>query len=183
MMRRIWNADAAPGCRGGQALECKPGRTFAPKARSLWCGLIALALLPGCDLFFRDDVPAGACPDLTGRWTSAVFNPLKVFANGNRETQADTSTVLEVLFQDGCQFHATNTWSSGTRGGTEQVVGVVSGESGEITMIEVGPHPETGSSALIQARLDSAGRMTWEYVGLADDDAMGKAFNTRLVKR
>ncbi len=120
------------------------------------------------------------CPDLTGTWKSAVFHPLKVFADGRRETQAPTSTTLEVVAQEGCAFQAVNSWSAGELGGSEPVVGTVSGESGVVTMREVGPHPKGGSSALITARLPSPDQMTWEYVGLADDDSMGQVFTTAL---
>ena len=49
---------------------------------------------------------AGSCPDLMGQWHSAVFRPLKVFADSSHETQAPTSMTLEVVYQEGCRFQA-----------------------------------------------------------------------------
>jgi len=141
-----------------------------------------LVLLSGCARL-ADNMPANACSDLTGRWTSAVFQPLKVFTDGSREIQGPTSTTLDVVYQEGCQFQAVNSWSSGKLGGSEQVVGTISGETGMITMAEIGPHAKSGSSGLIIARLVGEGKMTWEYVGLADDDTMGQVFITELVKK
>jgi len=142
---------------------------------------ILLVLLPRCACF-ADNMPANACPDLTRSWSSAVFQPIKVFTDGSREIQASTSTTLEVVHQEGCTFQAVNSWSSGKLGGSEQVVGAIGAKTGVITMTEIGPHPKRGSSALIRARLVGKGQMTWEYVGLTDDDTMGQAFITELRK-
>ncbi len=60
------------------------------------------------------------------------------------------------------------------------MVGTIDGQTGVITMTEIGPHPKSGFRALISARLVAANQMAWEYVGLADDDAMGKVFITGL---
>ncbi len=125
------------------------------------------------------------CPDLTGRWTSADFQPLNVYADGTQETQpttSTTSTTLNVAYQKGCTFQAVNNSCDEQPGGSEQVVGTISGETGMITMAEIGPHLKGGSSGLIIARLGGKGQMTWEHVGLTDDDTMGQAFITELRK-
>ncbi len=61
------------------------------------------------------------------------------------------------------------------------MAGTISGESGVITMVEIGPHAAGDSSALIFAKLTAEDRMTCEYEGLSDDNAMGQVFVTDLT--
>ncbi len=122
------------------------------------------------------------CPDMLGTWTGYPFDVLNVYADGSTDQQTQTSNVLEVEHQAGCTFRGINSWMRGDLGGSEHVAGVVHSDGVLITMLEVGPHPEQGTRAFIQARLRSDHVMEWDYAGISDDSTKGQGFTTSLVR-
>lgn len=129
-----------------------------------------------------DPIEPEGCPDMLGTWTGYPFDVLNVYADGSTDQQTQTSNVLTVEHQFGCTFRGVNTWMRGDLGGSEHVAGVVHSDGVLITMLEVGPHPEQGTTAFIQARLREDGVMEWDYAGISKDATKGQAFTTELVR-
>ena len=82
---------------------------------------------------------------------------------------------LAVEHQEGCHFRGVNTWSNESAGGSEPVAGVIHTDGLTVTMVEVGEHPEGGSSAVVRGLLVGEDTLHWEYAGVSGggDKAVG----------
>ena len=127
--------------------------------------------------------PRETCPDLLGTWTGHPFDVLNVYADGSIDQQTDTSNVLTIEHQLACTFRGVNTWKRGELGGSEHVAGVLHSDGVLITSLEVGPHPEQGTRAFVQARLTGDHVMEWNYAGVSEDGSKGQGFSTNLVRQ
>ncbi|MCB0108031.1 MAG: hypothetical protein KDE53_19045 [Caldilineaceae bacterium] len=123
------------------------------------------------------------CPDMLGTWHSTPFAVLNVYGDGRINQQPNTTNTLEVVHQTNCHFRGINSWQSGELGGSEHVAGVLHSDGLQITILEVGEHPEEGTRAFVRGRLSNPDRLEWDYVGLSGIDAWkGQAFTTALTR-
>jgi hypothetical protein len=129
-----------------------------------------------------DPIAAARCPDISGVWNSDVYTVFNVFSDSKIIEANRLPMTLEIQEQQGCMFRALNTWTDGAIGGSEYIAGIIQPETGFITMLELDPHPESGSSARVWGRLVSSDEIHWTYVGRASDDLMGQAIHLTLSK-
>lgn len=129
-----------------------------------------------------DPIAPLRCPEITGSWRSNIYSVFNVYADGRVEEADRLPMKLDIQAQEGCTFRALNTWTDGTNGGSEGIAGIIEPETGLITMQELDPHPETGSSARVWGRLVSADEIHWTYAGRTSDEQMGQAIHLALSK-
>jgi len=114
---------------------------------------------------------AAECDTLAKYWVSAPYEAERIGKDGETTTLANLSATLTITSQSGCAFEGINSWTNGQIGGKETVAGIIDSET-EITMLELGEPPAGGSTARIDATLETNGLMRWRYTGqgaAADD--------------
>lgn len=152
---------------------------------SLAAALLALTLIFSSCNDADDPAPTNTkrtCQDITGTWTSGKYEALSVHKDGTHSTITGLSMTLKVEHQSGCHFRALHTWTNGEIGGTEHLAGVLHNDDTSITMVEVGEHPEGGTSGHIIGKLVGANKIDWEYAGIAKDGSKANVFSTTLFK-
>ena len=122
------------------------------------------------------------CPDLTGAWTSGVYEALVVNDDGTSAELEGLTMTLAVEHQEGCHFRGVNTWSNESAGGSEPVAGVIHTDGLTVTMVEVGEHPEGGSSAVVRGLLVGEDTLHWEYAGVSGGGDKAVVFSTNLAR-
>jgi hypothetical protein len=122
------------------------------------------------------------CPDLTGEWSSEEYEALVVNEDGTTSELEGLTMTLSVEYQEDCHFRGLNTWSSATAGGSEPVAGVIHTDRVTMTMVEVGKHPEGGSSAMVIGLLVGDNELHWEYGGISEGGTKAVVFSTNLTR-
>jgi hypothetical protein len=130
----------------------------------------------------RDDTwpEEHACPDLLGAWHSEPYEALTVDATGEERVLKNLTMTLSIEHQTGCHFRGENRWSNGALGGSEPVAGVLHADGKTLTMVEVGIHPDGGSSALVSGFLSESDQLHWVYGGVSADGSQAVVFTTTL---
>jgi hypothetical protein len=123
-----------------------------------------------------------SCPDLLGEWQSEPYDALTVDAFGEERVLSNFTMTLSVAHQTGCHFRGENRWSDGDMGGSEPVVGVLHADGKSLTMVEVGEHPDGGSSAFVSGSLTEPDILHWVYGGVAADGSQAIVFATTLTR-
>jgi len=152
---------------------------------SLAAALVALTLMFASCGGVHEQAPTQTvrtCQDITGTWSSGEYEALSVYKDGSHSTITGLSMTLKVEHQSGCHFRALHTWTNGEIGGTEHLAGVLHNDDTSITMVEVGEHPEGGTSGHIIARMVGVNGIHWEYTGVAKDGSKAHVFSTILFK-
>ena len=127
-------------------------------------------------------VPA-ACPDITGTWRGGPFEAYRISQGGTTTTVQRTARELVVSEQNDCLISGQNRWAGEDRVmNSEYFVGHMDSASGVITIMELDPHPNDGTTALITNRLLSDGSMLSEYTGYASDGSFAQVFAEVLTK-
>lgn len=122
-----------------------------------------------------------ACDALLGAWTSAPYRAIALTPEGEVDAVEDLSMRLVVEDAEGCRLSGYHEWGNDERSGTEVLAGVADPDSGELLFLEVGPHPEGGTTGRMWAELEADGRMRLGYLAVESADGVGHAFATRLV--
>lgn len=122
------------------------------------------------------------CPNLLGDWNSEVYEALTLGDGGTSGEIEGLTMTLTVEHQEDCTFRGINAWSNGSAGGSEPVAGVVHADGTTLTMVEVGDHPEGGSSAMIMGIVSGDNEMHWEYGGVSEGGQNAVVFSTILTR-
>ena len=122
------------------------------------------------------------CPDLSGLWSSEEYEALVVTDDGSQSELEGLTMTLDIEHQEDCHFRGVNTWSNATAGGTEPVAGVIHTDGTTLTMVEVGDHPEGGSSAMVIGLLVEENILHWEYAGISEGGGKAVVFSTNLTR-
>lgn len=137
------------------------------------------AIVFGTYLTKAGTAPTVACPDITGLWSSQNYDALSIFGNGTHSEISGLSMTFEVAHQTGCAFRGVNSWTNGEIGGSETVAGLIHADGMSVSLVELGDHPDGGSSGRIFGRLND-GIFEWEYAGIDADKNRGIVFSTYL---
>lgn len=157
--------------------------TCAPSFRPLAILALAASLLALSACASEEDAAAPEpaaetvdCPDLTGTWTSAPYESLRVHADHGEERETGWSSVFDVREQAGCQFSGQHAWEKeGEEGGEAYFAGTLDPETGAFAIIE------PGSAARHTGRLDGD-EMELMLRMVEDDRAAMIVYGTRMAR-
>jgi hypothetical protein len=137
--------------------------------------------LTGCEEFWAGPPKISQCTDLLGTWASPEYDALKVSADNTHSSILGITMMLDINEQNGCSFSGSHTWGNGNIGGTEHLAGLLDPDTGSITMIEIGLHPNDGTTGRMVGRL-TGDRITIEYTGIAKNGTQGNVFSTIVTR-
>lgn len=153
-----------------------------PINRTMWLVALVIVSLAHFALAQENRLALHECPDITGTWSSGSYEVLSVQASGESTELRNLSMKLDVDDQHGCHFVGVNRWTNGEIGGTERVAGILNPIGHWITMIEVTPHPDSGTTGRIFGRLIDETHINWEYAAYSSDGERANVFSTVLSR-
>lgn len=119
--------------------------------------------------------PATDCPDLTGTWTSAPYDVLRVDADHGEELVGGYVSVFEVAEQEGCTFSGRHSWHAGDDAEERAFIGSLDPGAGELAIIE------PGASARYTGRVDGD-TMDMVFREVSRDRSSMLVYGSRLAR-
>jgi hypothetical protein len=128
--------------------------------------------------------PRAGCDDLTGTWSVGRWDGLHVSSDGSHEKINSDFHHFEIEEQIGCTVKATSTYApmnGEEEGRTENWVGVINAEEGQLIMRTVAP-PSDRLASMLFARIASDDELHVEYSGFSSDGTAVLVYLQRLTK-